>query len=373
MQAIIAQWQVDGLTLREGYGVLPNVHLGVSVEDQATADERIPLLLQTPAAKRFVSIEPCLSSLDLLKYLKPKKGGIYNEESRSGIYGIDGDRCVFCGQSGEGLEAQEDGGRQPQGHSSDRENLKNGEESRNKQGGLSDDNVHIERQTDEGLRPSNSMDAPQPIVYPDGHGNKPQGWQQEQSSSIKPRTGYEKPEHETQFSRVAKKKEISEGRSQHQRKADQRTSVRNPAALQGETNSAIENCKDVRDSSSHSICNLCRQELESHSVKLDGVILGGETGRGARPMHPDWPRKVRDDCKAAGVPFFFKQWGEWAPVHPKDHIIEKDRCLSPDGTWDTWVEGMVCFFNESEGCQIRRVGKKAAGHLLDGVEHRDLI
>ena len=49
----------------------PNVWLGVSVENQQTADERIPILLQIPAAKRFVSVEPMLSDIDLLKYLDP--------------------------------------------------------------------------------------------------------------------------------------------------------------------------------------------------------------------------------------------------------------------------------------------------------------
>jgi len=48
-------------------------------------------------------------------------------------------------------------------------------------------------------------------------------------------------------------------------------------------------------------------------VGIDAVILGGENGAGARPMHPDWVRAVRDQCAAAGVLFFFKQWGEWTP------------------------------------------------------------
>ena len=51
-------------------------------------------------------------------------------------------------------------------------------------------------------------------------------------------------------------------------------------------------------------------------VDLSGigwVIAGGETGPGARPMHPDWVRGLRDQCKEATVPFFFKSWGEWAP------------------------------------------------------------
>src|SRR5690606_38608206 len=46
---------------------------------------------------------------------------------------------------------------------------------------------------------------------------------------------------------------------------------------------------------------------------LTWIVAGGESGPGARPMHPDWARGLRDQCKAAGVPFFFKQWGEWGP------------------------------------------------------------
>jgi protein gp37 len=48
--------------------------------------------------------------------------------------------------------------------------------------------------------------------------------------------------------------------------------------------------------------------------RLDWVIVGGESGGGARPMHPDWVRSIRDECTEAGVAFFFKQWGEWKPI-----------------------------------------------------------
>ncbi len=51
--------------------------------------------------------------------------------------------------------------------------------------------------------------------------------------------------------------------------------------------------------------------------RIDWVIVGGESGPGARPMHPDWARTVRDQCAAAGVPFLFKQWGEWVPRGPE--------------------------------------------------------
>jgi protein gp37 len=47
--------------------------------------------------------------------------------------------------------------------------------------------------------------------------------------------------------------------------------------------------------------------------RLDWVICGGETGPHARPMHPEWVRSLRDQCQAAGVPFFFKGWGKWIP------------------------------------------------------------
>lgn len=50
--------------------------------------------------------------------------------------------------------------------------------------------------------------------------------------------------------------------------------------------------------------------------RLDWVIAGGESGPGARPMNPDWARDLRDQCKMAGVPYFFKQWGGWKPQSP---------------------------------------------------------
>lgn len=58
---------------------------------------------------------------------------------------------------------------------------------------------------------------------------------------------------------------------------------------------------------------LAEYDYELREEGLDWVIMGGESGPGARPMHPDWARSVRDQCQAAGVPFFFKQWGEWIP------------------------------------------------------------
>jgi len=66
-------------------------------------------------------------------------------------------------------------------------------------------------------------------------------------------------------------------------------------------------------------CNHCGTEVPAKFAGgLDWVICGGESGPGARPMHPQWVRDLRDQCDAAGVPFFFKQWGEWLPTSLQD-------------------------------------------------------
>jgi protein gp37 len=92
---------------------------------------------------------------------------------------------------------------------------------------------------------------------------------------------------------------------------------------------------------------------------LDWVIVGGESGPGARPMHPDWARGIRDQCAAAGVAFFFKQWGAWSPGRQTPSLD------------DAKLSGIPCRIIESNGCGVGtfRVGKKPAGRLLDGVEH----
>jgi protein gp37 len=99
---------------------------------------------------------------------------------------------------------------------------------------------------------------------------------------------------------------------------------------------------------------------------LDWIIVGGESGPGARPMHPQWARDIRDQCKASGVPFHFKQWGEWAP----DDVVFD--CGQADGvsyTSKTLPRRFQCM--ELDGAKLNRVGKQPAGRLLDGVEHAE--
>ncbi|MFC8531888.1 phage Gp37/Gp68 family protein [Nocardia sp. NPDC057227] len=99
--------------------------------------------------------------------------------------------------------------------------------------------------------------------------------------------------------------------------------------------------------------------IDLHDTPLDWVIVGGESGRGARPMHPDWARSLRDQCEQLGVAYLFKQWGEWMPNgfwrrdtgrpagNPREHAFET-------GGRNGFLPLMA------------RVGKKQAGRELDG-------
>lgn len=129
--------------------------------------------------------------------------------------------------------------------------------------------------------------------------------------------------------------------------------------------------------------------------RIDWVIVGGESGSDARPAHPLWVRALRDQCAGASmhgdeapVPFFFKQWGSWAPVcamseelidscyHPAParHPHASRRCkvdshiLHNDGSQHHFVEPMA-FLQGTGAMQMMNVGKGKAGRLLDGVQH----
>lgn len=184
------------------YFPLPNVWLGVSVEDQKTADERIPLLLRTPAAVRFVSCEPLLGAVDLEIGVCQQCGGC--GETAGHYFQEDGiDTCTVCGGSGRAEE------------------------------------------------------------------------------------------------------------------------------------------------------------------QIDWVICGGESGSKARPMHPDWARSLRDQCNEAGVPFFFKQWGEWHPHAQHDGgacELREWQLLPLSGELPKSRDDLA------EAVDMCRVGKRAAGRLLDGRE-----
>lgn len=115
---------------------------------------------------------------------------------------------------------------------------------------------------------------------------------------------------------------------------------------------------------------------------IDWIICGGESGPKARPMHPQWARDIRDICWRTKTAFFFKQWGEWREWDhgSKDSEVDADS-EEADAIFISAVRpGFVTrdgrFFakrrdipDDETPCRlIERVGKKAAGRLLDGRE-----
>jgi protein gp37 len=95
---------------------------------------------------------------------------------------------------------------------------------------------------------------------------------------------------------------------------------------------------------------------------VDWIICGGESGHGARPMHPGWARGLRDQCKAAGVPFFFKQWGEYGPWPDGLPFNERAQVFQWQHTeWDSSNDHWAVRYEPHY-----RLGKHAAGNLLDG-------
>lgn len=199
----------------------PNVWLGVSIEDQATADERIPLLLQTPATVRWISAEPLLGSVDVSRWINPTG--------------------VTC-----------------------------------------------------------------PDVCPDTH-------------------------------------YVADG--------DVETFVSN-----GET---------------IPLCPYCgiTASWTGYDAGIDWIVAGGESGAKARPMHPEWTRSLRDQCVAAGVPFLFKQHGEFlGGLEVANEQIDASKSggwVSLDGAYHNGNDRSA--FREGDA-HVYRCGTKAAGRLIDGQE-----
>lgn len=107
--------------------------------------------------------------------------------------------------------------------------------------------------------------------------------------------------------------------------------------------------------------------------EIDWVIVGGESGAGARPMHPDWARDLRDQCEAAGTDFFFKQWGEWAPGENCGGMPKRTERIAnwfgEDWSFDTMTPGEHDGLHIDDEPTLYRIGKKTAGRHLDGCTH----
>ncbi len=295
---------------------LPKVWLGVSAEDQSRADERIPDLLATPAAVRFVSAEPLLSGIDFRRWMpaevREHVAGAINLPSSdrlpSALLGSGG---VPSNKPTEALQPFDD---------------------------RAVGAVNRQART----VGASGASAPVEISFP-----------VEQASEVSA---------------------LGIGRRERDRlrqaaRADETAldaSPLDPALNRGARNTR--EVADFGDGLSASVEGGQIERIHRLEPSIDWLIVGGESGPGARPMHPDWARSIRDQCAAAGVPFFFKQWGEWEPGHPVGEVLGSDGDLHQEpGDGIVWAGR-----GDRAAIPLRRVGKRRAGRLLDGRAHDEM-
>lgn len=109
---------------------------------------------------------------------------------------------------------------------------------------------------------------------------------------------------------------------------------------------------------------------------IDWVIVGGESGPGARPMHPDWVRNIQKQCQEQNVPFFFKQWGEWSVVYERNKGGTTDNYFNDAETeyynkYRRLNFAGGCGFHGENVCYFDKVGKSKSGAILDGKEYKE--
>jgi protein gp37 len=290
----------------------PNVWLGVSVENRKHGLPRINVLREVPAAVRFLSVEPLLEDLGDISHLLRGDHG-HSED--------DGGTCLSCGgvrrandrQRGNGVE----GGSSPvvsldTVHGEHR--VLSTESGEGYARGVSTGPIHGEWRAGQCTCSPTGMETLQ-RTSPRRHDREPQEWDQGGQPSQQPGVGHS-------------------FRANNPRHAGSGVQPRQEPAI-------------------------------------SWVIVGGESGHGARPMHPEWARRIRDQCVAAGVAFFFKQWGEWIP---RSHCIAEETwsfrrwgTLTIDGQWFESTAPWNGHDDDGGGeAAMRLVGKAKAGRALDG-------
>ncbi|MBB3608623.1 phage Gp37/Gp68 family protein [Rhizobium sp. BK602] len=259
---------------------LPNAWLGVSVEDQRRSDERIPFLLDTPAAIRWISAEPLLGTIDLRAFLPD------TWKCKQPVR----DWADFVWPSWV-----------PEGVRKDIESFWNPE-----------------------------------------WGRGPNAWMRGAIENGQPLLG-------------------TTGQYETFRCGE--------PLIEGRFVPAWNNIGRVITDAGEVHC-VSAGIYQSRPPRINWVVAGGESGWNARPMHPDWARLLRDQCAEVGVPFLFKQWGNWQVACEANGHIDHDM-LRNDAFWidvDS-TRHKPSALGLKRPYAMHRVSKAVAGRTLDGVEH----
>lgn len=304
--------------------------------------------MQTPAAKRFVSVEPCLAYIDLTKYIgyNPMYENI-EQRAASLQSGQDGAFRDIAGR--DNLEIGRDAGEPLESAANLAESC--AAASRARSGAISASSQNDRSKKSSLPCPSAGVDTFQ-RYDPNGDGHQPQEWEEKRQQPRESRGGLSFRESETRLSDRIKK---SGGGEKSESQANERANRSNQNNLCGGSQGASRACENLRGiisgdfedcqgrPSKESEWNGCRlykkATTSQHKAQSKGpislCIVGGESGPGARPMHPDWARSLRDQCKAAAVPFFFKGMGGVRKQAAADgHLLDgKEHREFPEDGW----------------------------------------
>jgi len=291
----------------ENFNMIPlsladSVWLGVSVEDQATADERIPLLLKTPAAVRFVSCEPLISPVDVSQYIRGYKP---YEGSGAIIFSADADRCLFDGGGRPDMETSQASGGEPRRNTSSVEGHRESSGGKVNEQRIPHDLLQRRsgREAKEGVGAPNRLDDSEQIGYCAGPGNQPQGRHTEEHIALEPGNSNPLTEHDSRLSGAGEEREVRIRRDQSGGPIAGERCLTNQGAC-GQDTAVADGCY-VPHEPGDNFSGHNEEVMGASGISL--IIVGCESGPGARPMDENWVRSIRDQCVDTDVPFFYKQ------------------------------------------------------------------
>lgn len=283
-----------------------NVWLGATVVNQEEADRDIPKLLTVPAAKRFLSIEPMLSHIDIKSYLN-RHMEHSGDRCRDSVHVPGRNGNVFDRRERAHMEAQKDVWKSEweQIRVSTNTNIKSREIGITEP---SSSDVHAQRKEDGCLCSSSSLDVSEQARNTGWNGDQSQGREPEEQSSGESGNCDATAEHTScrKGAWSAREERAVRGK-EFERQAQAGRCFGHQIDVGSKADDSGSNGKTLRCVSGNDQFYLPAKNLGAPSI--DWVIVGGESGPGARPMSPDWARSIRDQCEEAGVALFVKQMG----------------------------------------------------------------